>query len=233
MGANAQCVAPSCRSFRTGIAARRAGRRPWRALGNPLPKRGDGRVRQLARRRHLQLGVSLSDGLNEQALIRLTSNQRRPGVAPLERRLAAIEPQPVRLLLLAVTLEAAVDQDRPHPRLEEFDRLGPKCGPGRSPWLPESPSAPLAAAAQKTTSKQIGATSRNQPRAVSCARQFEFEHVAAKQNKPCSFQKPGLGDAEGRFDHGVARDRAGIEITRRRESVSRPRSNRRESRPIA
>ena len=117
---------------------RRVGR-PGCALGDPLPQRGDGRLGKLARRRHLQLGVGLRDGLNQQALIRLARHERRPGVAPLERRLAAVEPQARGLLLLAVALEAAVDQDRPDLRLEEFDRFRRKRPTAALAWPLSSP----------------------------------------------------------------------------------------------
>ena len=91
---------------------------------NPLPEGRDGGLGQLAVRRHFQLFVGVRDSLDEQALVGLGRHDRRPGFAPLEHRFAAIQPQARGLLLGSVALHAAVDQDRPDPRLEKLDRFG-------------------------------------------------------------------------------------------------------------
>ena len=70
--------------------------------------------------------MGVGDGLDQQALVRLGRNDRRPGIAPLEHGLATVQPQARRLLLGAVAFHALVDQDRPDPRLEKFDGRGRK-----------------------------------------------------------------------------------------------------------
>src|ERR1700733_14636711 len=88
---------------------------------NPLSQDCHGRLGKLAGRWHFQLGMSVADGLDQQAFISLGRNGSRPRITPLENGFAAIEPQARRLLLRAMALHAVVDQDRPDPRLKEFN----------------------------------------------------------------------------------------------------------------
>ena len=71
----------------------------------------------------------MADRGDQQALLGVAGHDRRPGVAPRQRPRTRVETQ-IRLRFLGtVTLDAVLQQDRTHLRLEEADLLG--CRRGR------------------------------------------------------------------------------------------------------
>ncbi len=59
--------------------------RPGRSHANPRRQIGDGRIGQLAARRHLQFDILVADGLKEPAFVRLAGNESRAAVAAGEQ----------------------------------------------------------------------------------------------------------------------------------------------------
>src|SRR5262250_476715 len=86
-------------------------RGPGRAHPDPFGQRGDLLGLESAGRRHLDLAI-IADDLHERALIRLAGHNRRAVAVAREDMRPRIEPQAAHLLLLAVTAEAVVKQDR-------------------------------------------------------------------------------------------------------------------------
>ena len=102
--------------------------------------------------------MGVRDRLDQQALLGLGRHDRRARFAPLEHRLAAVQPQARRLLLRPVALDALLDQDRPDPRLEELDRLRrERLGRLRSPSARAStdPPSPISIATPRTTRQRV------------------------------------------------------------------------------
>ena len=129
---------------------------------NPLPQCGDRGLGKLARRRHFQLGMGVGDGLDEQALVRLAGNHRRPGIAPLEDRLAAVQPQaddcffsPWHLTHWSTRIGRTLDSKN---SIDFAGNAGPRaaCGAASSASRRDRPM-------HSTTSRQVGAIREMQP----------------------------------------------------------------------
>ena len=93
-------------------------RRPFRTLTNPLDEPGHFVGPQWLVGGHFQLARS-PGRLNEQAVIGIAGDNRRPTVAPLAGQSPRVEPQPGFLLGGAVALDAACVQKRANAALEQ------------------------------------------------------------------------------------------------------------------
>src|SRR5262249_17541841 len=84
---------------------------------------------ELAFGRHLKFGVLLGDRFDEQALVRITWDDGRSGVAAFEQAGPRINLQAALLLAarLAVALKGVVGQDRTDFLFEEFELLARSC----------------------------------------------------------------------------------------------------------
>src|SRR5262249_27112298 len=92
------------------------------AAAHPLFQRGDVALRQLSFRRHLQVFVLIAHRPQEQTLLRLTDNDRGPGVAAAQQGVATVEKQTAALLrgLRGMTFEAAFDEEWTDALLEKL-----------------------------------------------------------------------------------------------------------------
>ena len=82
--------------------------RPRRSELNPLFQNGNFGIGKLFLGRHLKVGLFVTNRLDERRLLRLTGNQRRPGVAAGFEVTDVIRAKATLLLFLSVALKATV-----------------------------------------------------------------------------------------------------------------------------
>ena len=94
----------------------------WEALMlSCFGEQRDFRRRQRFLRRHREIVIEPAHGLDEQAFVRLSGHNRRPGIAAVRPAAARVERQPALHLsrIVRVTLETALFQNRPNFLLEK------------------------------------------------------------------------------------------------------------------
>ncbi len=79
--------------------------------------------REFPVRRHLQLLMSVTDGADEQALIRIPRHHSRTGISTAQRVLARIQLQPAHLGVRVAGV-TVLHQNRTHAGFEEINRIG-------------------------------------------------------------------------------------------------------------
>ena len=97
--------------------------RPVGARLHPCNQILDFLILELAAHRHLELRIGLPHRLDDEALVGIARDHRRPRLSALQDPVAAVHAQAAKLGR-SVTREAVVDQYRPDSRLEKVRTFG-------------------------------------------------------------------------------------------------------------
>jgi hypothetical protein len=206
-------------------------RGPGRALPDPGLQIGDLFVREAFLRGHLEVVVDPADRFQEQAFLRISRDERRPGVAPFQGAFAGIEVQTALefFRLRAMAGIASLGQQRTDLFLEELEILGPPGflsmdGAQKEPQHPSSQdqwTEILAAhfrvrSPLSTPSLAAAFFGRRiaKPRSRAALERFRSPRaeppvvgtsrtVAAPSMRPGSTRAPGVGEGCGRATRGV------------------------------